>query len=129
MRQQDVSDSAVTDTHGLIKLLLETLASSGHLDSSLARSVNQALGLNTDEIEEDMRQKYEYESIPAQDRDVHELPNAVQAENVNFKDPQSPVMLETDAACLPYPTDVDLRLSANEVGLEHTLRLKVSETG
>ncbi|XP_027323359.1 protein TASOR isoform X2 [Anas platyrhynchos] len=129
LRQQDVSDSAVTDTHGLIKLLLETLASSGHLDSSLARSVNQALGLNTDEIEEDMRQKYEYESIPAQDRDDHELPNAVQAENVNFKDPQSPVMLETDAACLPYPTDVDLRLSANEVGLEHTLRLKEASTG
>lgn len=129
MRQQDVSDPAVTDTHGLIKLLLETLASSGHVDSSLARSVNQALGLNADEIEEDMRQKYEYESIPAQDRDDHELPNAVQAENVNFKDPQSPVMLETDAACLPYPIDVDLRFSANEVGLEHTLHLKVSETG
>ncbi|XP_035414285.1 protein TASOR isoform X6 [Cygnus atratus] len=65
----------------------------------------------------------------AQDRDDHELPNAVQAENVNFKDPQSPVMLETDAACLPYPIDVDLRLSANEVGLEHTLRLKEASTG
>ncbi|XP_009894033.1 PREDICTED: protein FAM208A [Charadrius vociferus] len=129
LRQQDVSDPAVTDTHGLIKLLLETLASAGHLDSSLARSVNQALGLSTDEIEEDMRQKYEYESIPAQDKDDHELPNTAQAENVNFKDPQSPVMLETDVACLPYPVDVDLRLSANEVGLEHTLRLKEANTG
>ncbi|XP_035194046.1 protein TASOR isoform X4 [Oxyura jamaicensis] len=65
----------------------------------------------------------------AQDRDDHELPNAVQAENVNFKDPQSPVMLETDSACLPYPIDVDLQLSANEVGLEHTLRLKEASTG
>ncbi|XP_028942077.1 protein TASOR isoform X2 [Antrostomus carolinensis] len=129
LRQQDVSDPAVTDTHGLIKLLLETLASAGHLDSSLARSVNQALGLSTDEIEEDMRQKYEYESIPAQDKDDHELPNTAQAENVNFKDPQSPVILETDATCLPYPIDVDLRLSANEVGLEHTLRLKEASTG
>ncbi|XP_050760932.1 protein TASOR isoform X2 [Gymnogyps californianus] len=129
LRQQDVFDPAVTDTHGLIKLLLETLASAGHLDSSLARSVNQALGLSTDEIEEDMRQKYEYESIPAQDKDDHELPNTAQAENVNFKDPQSPVILETDAACLPYPVDVDLRLSANEVGLEHTLRLKEASTG
>ena len=128
MRQQDVSDPAVSDTHGLIKLLLETLASAGRLDSSLARSVNQALGLSTDEIEEDMRQNYEYESIPAQDKDDHELPNTAQAENVNFKDPQSPVILETDAVCLPYPVDVDLQLSANEVGLEHTLRLKVSET-
>ncbi|KAM6060941.1 protein TASOR isoform 2-T2 [Theristicus caerulescens] len=129
LRQQDVSDPAVTDTHGLIKLLLETLASTGHVDSSLARSVNQALGLHTDEIEEDMRQKYEYESIPAQDKDDHELPNTAQAENVNFKDPQSPVILETDAACLHYPVDVDLRLSAHEVGLEHTLRLKEASTG
>ncbi|KAM6325559.1 protein TASOR isoform 2-T2 [Podargus strigoides] len=129
LRQQDVSDPAVTDTHGLIKVLLESLASAGHLDSSLARSVNQALGLSTDEIEEDMRQKYEYESIPAQDKDDHELPNTAQAENVNFKDPQSPVTLETDATCLPYPVDVDLRLSANEVGLEHTQRLKEANTG
>ncbi|KFQ07422.1 Protein FAM208A, partial [Leptosomus discolor] len=128
LRQQDVSDPAVTDTHGLIKLLLETLASAGHLDSSLARSVNQALGLSTDEIEEEVRQKYEYESIPAQDKDDHELPNTAQAENVNSKDPQSPLILETDAACVPYPVDVDLQLSANEVGLEHMLRLKVSET-
>ncbi|NXA33359.1 TASOR protein, partial [Eudromia elegans] len=129
LRLQDVSDSAVTDTHGLIKVLLETLASAGHLDSSLAQSVNQALGLCTDEIEEDMRQKYEYESIPAPDRDDHELPNTAQAENVNFKDPQSPPILDTDAACFPYPVDVDRRLSANEVGLEHTLRMQEASTG
>ncbi|NXS58349.1 TASOR protein, partial [Brachypteracias leptosomus] len=127
LRQQDVSDPAVADTHGLLKLLLETLASAGHVDSSLAQSVNQALGLSTDEIEEDMRQKYEYESIPAQEKDDLEFPDSAQAENVNFKDPQSPAIVEGDATCLPYPVDVDLRLSANEVGLEHTLRLKVSK--
>ncbi|XP_068763646.1 protein TASOR isoform X7 [Struthio camelus] len=65
----------------------------------------------------------------AQDKDDHELPNTAQAENVNFKDPQSPLILDTDGACLPYPADVDLRLSANEVGLEHTLRLKEASTG
>ncbi|XP_039402852.1 protein TASOR isoform X7 [Mauremys reevesii] len=128
LRQQDVSDPAVTDTHGLIKLLLETLASAGHLDSSLARSVNQALGLDTDEIE-DLRLKHEYESIPAQDKEEHVLPNIAQAENVNFKDPHSPVMLETEATCLAYPTDVDLRLSSSEVGVDHTLRLKEPSTG
>lgn len=122
-----MADPALTDPHGLIKLLLETLASAGHLDSSLARSVNQALGLSTDEIEEDMRQKYEYESIPAQDIDGHELPSTAQAENVAFRDPQSPVLLD-DALCLPYPVDVDLRLPTNEAGLEHALHLKVSET-
>ncbi|NXC19863.1 TASOR protein, partial [Corythaeola cristata] len=129
LRQQDVSDPAVTDSHGLVKLLLETLASAGHLDSSLTQSVYQALGLSTDEIEEDMRQKYEYESIPAQDKNDHELPNPAQAENVNFKDPQSPVILETDVTCLPYAVGVDLQLSANEMGLEHTLRLKEATTG
>ncbi|XP_061218396.1 protein TASOR isoform X2 [Neopsephotus bourkii] len=127
LRQQDVPDPAVADPHGLIKLLLETLSSAGHLDSSLARSVNQTLGLSSDE--EDMRQKYEYESIPAQDRDDHELHNTAQAENLHFKDPQSPGILETDVACLPYPVDVDLHLSANEVGLEQTLPLKETSTG
>uniref|UniRef100_A0A8C3L4B2 Transcription activation suppressor n=1 Tax=Chrysolophus pictus TaxID=9089 RepID=A0A8C3L4B2_CHRPC len=127
LRHQDVSDPAVSDTHGLVKLLLETITNSGHLDSSLARSVNQALRLNTDEVEEDVRQNYEYESIPAQDKDDHELPDAAQAEPVNFKDPQSPAMLETDAACLPFAIDVDLRFPANEAGLEHTLVVKVME--
>ncbi|KGL80230.1 Protein FAM208A, partial [Tinamus guttatus] len=130
LRLQDVSDPAVTDTHGLVKVLLETLASAGRLDSSLAQSVNQALGLSTDDdIEEDTRQKYEYESIPAQDKDGHELPNTAQAENVNFKDPQSPLILDTDAACFPYPVDVDLRLPANEVGLEHMLHMQEASTG
>ncbi|NXN09788.1 TASOR protein, partial [Indicator maculatus] len=129
LRQHDISDPAVADTHGLIKLLLETLASTGHLDSSLTRSVSQALGLSTEEIEEDMRQKYEYESIPAQNEDDHELPNTAKAEDVHFKDPQSPTIVETDAVCLPYPVDVDLQLSANEVGLEHTLHLKEASTG
>ncbi|KFV62576.1 Protein FAM208A, partial [Dryobates pubescens] len=129
LRQHDISDPAVADTHGLIKLLLETLANAGHLDSSLAQSVNQALGLSTDEIEEDMRQKYESECFPAQNEDHHELPNTAQAEDVHFKDLQSPAILETDAVCLPYPVNVDLRLSANEVGLEHTLHLKEASAG
>uniref|UniRef100_A0A8C8VHA0 Transcription activation suppressor n=1 Tax=Pelusios castaneus TaxID=367368 RepID=A0A8C8VHA0_9SAUR len=124
LRQQDSSDPAVTDS--LIKLLLETLASTGNLNSSLAQSVNQALGLDMDEIE-DLRQKHEYESIPAEDKE--ELSNIAQAENVNFKDPHSPVMLETEATCLAYPTDVDFRLSASEVGIDHALRLKEPSTG
>ncbi|XP_074861700.1 protein TASOR isoform X2 [Carettochelys insculpta] len=127
LRQQDASDPAVTDTHGLIKLLLETLASAGRLDTSLARSVNQALGLDPDEIEA-LRQKREYESIPVQDKEEHVFPNIAQDENVNFKDPQSPVMLETETHAA-YPTDVDLRLSAGEVSMDHTLHLKEPSTG
>ncbi|NXL84748.1 TASOR protein, partial [Alectura lathami] len=128
-RQQDVCDPAVSDTHGLVKLLLETLATSGQVDPSLEQSVNQALGLNTDETEEDMRQNYDYESIPAHNKSGHELPNAAQAEHVNFKDPESPMMLESDAACLPYSIDVDLRLPAGEVSLDHTLHFKDASTG
>ncbi|NWQ62905.1 TASOR protein, partial [Neopipo cinnamomea] len=120
-RQQDGSDPAAADTHGLIKMLLETLATGGRLDSSLAQSVNQALALSTDEMEEDMRQKYEYESIPAQD---HELPNTAQADNGNFRDPESLVILEPDV-----PVNVDLQLPDNEVGFEHTLQLQEANTG
>ncbi|KAJ7403284.1 Protein TASOR [Pitangus sulphuratus] len=123
-RHQDGSDPAAADTHGLIKMLLETLATGGHLDSSLAQSVNQALALSTDEMEEDMRQNYEYESIPAQD---HELPNTAQADSVNFKDPESPAILEPDVPCLPY--SVDLQLPDNERGFEHTLQLQEASTG
>ncbi|KFP87416.1 Protein FAM208A, partial [Acanthisitta chloris] len=129
-RQQEGLDpaaaaaAAAADTHGLVKLLLETLATAGHLDSSLVQSVNQALGLSTDEIEEDTRQKSEYESIPAQDKDDHDLPNAAQAENVNFKDLQSPALLKPAVPCSLCPGDADLQLPANEVGLEHTPHLQ-----
>ncbi|NWU06582.1 TASOR protein, partial [Cephalopterus ornatus] len=125
-RQQDGSDPAAADTHALIKMLLETLATGGRLDSSLAQSINQALALSTDEMEEDMRQKYEYESIPAQD---HELSNTAQADNVNFNDPESPVIVEPDVPCPPYPVNVNLRLPDNEVGFEHTLQLQEASTG
>ncbi|XP_064523716.1 protein TASOR isoform X10 [Pseudopipra pipra] len=125
-RQQDGSNSAAADPHSLIKILLETLAPGGRLDSSLAQSINQDLALSTDEMEEDMRQNYEYESIPAQD---HELPNTAQADSVNFKDPESLVILEPDVPCLPYPVSGDLRLPDNEVGFEDTLQLQEASIG
>ncbi|NXH34154.1 TASOR protein, partial [Myiagra hebetior] len=126
-RQVDVSDPAA-DTQGLIKALLETLATASR-DPALAQSVSQALAIGTEEIEEDMREKYEYESIPAQDRDDHELPNTAQAPSVPFTDPQSPAMLEADMLGLPYPIDVSLQLPPNEAGLEHTLHLQEAGTG
>ncbi|NXQ13195.1 TASOR protein, partial [Peucedramus taeniatus] len=127
-RQADVSDAAA-DTEELIKALLETPASASHWDPALAQSVTQALALGTEEIEENVRQKYEYESIPAQDRDDHDLPNTAQADIVTFKDPQSPAMLETGVPCLPYPVDVSLQLPPNEAALEHTLHLQEANTG
>ncbi|NXU11190.1 TASOR protein, partial [Pardalotus punctatus] len=128
-RQADVSDAGAADTHGFIKALLETLATTGRLDNSLAQSVNQALALGTEEIEEDMRQKYEYESIPAQDRGDHELPSTAQADSVTFKDPESPAVLESDVPCLPYPVDVSLQLPPDEAGLEHVLHLQEANAG
>ncbi|NXI06036.1 TASOR protein, partial [Pachycephala philippinensis] len=127
-RQADVADPAA-DRHGLITALLETVATARHWDPALAQSVSQALALGTEEVEEAMRQKYEYEAIPAQDRDDHELPNAAQADSVTFTDPQSPAMLEADVQCLPYPIDVSLQLPPNEAGLEHTLHLHEASTG
>ncbi|NWT88972.1 TASOR protein, partial [Lanius ludovicianus] len=127
-RQADVSDPAA-DPDGLMKALLETLATAGHWDPALAQSVSQASAIGTEEIEEDMRQKYEYESIPAQDRDDHKLPSIAQADNVAFTDPQSPAMLEADVLCFPYPVDVSLQLPPNEAGLENTLHLQEVGTG
>ncbi|NXR52582.1 TASOR protein, partial [Hippolais icterina] len=123
-RQADVSDPAA-DT--LIKALLETLAS--RWDPELAQSVSQAFASGIEETEEDMRQKYEYESIPAQDRDDHNTdPNTAQADSVTFKDPQSPAKLEADMPCLPYPIDVSLQFRPNEPALEHTLHLQEAST-
>ncbi|NXR70350.1 TASOR protein, partial [Rhadina sibilatrix] len=130
-RQADVSDPAA-DMQGLIRALLETLTTASHCDLELAQSVAQALALalGSEEIEEDTRQKYEYASIPAQDRDDHNTDlNAAQADNVTFKDPQSPAMLEADMLCLPYPVDVGLQLPPNEAALEHTLHLQDASTG
>ncbi|NXP89496.1 TASOR protein, partial [Passerina amoena] len=124
--RQDVSDAAA-DPEGLVRAVLEALGPASHWDPALLQAVTRALGLGTEEIEEDVRQKYEYESIPAQDRDDHELPNTAQADSVPFKDPQSPAMLE--AECLPYPVDVSLQLPPNEAPLEHTLHLQDPGTG
>ncbi|XP_063267377.1 protein TASOR isoform X2 [Prinia subflava] len=127
-RQADVSDPAA-DTQGLIKVLLETLATASRCDPKLAQSVSQALALGTEETEEDVRQKYEYESVPAQDRDDHNTdPNTAQADSVTFKDPQSPAMMEADVQCFPYPVDVSLQLPPNEAALEHTLHLQEAST-
>ncbi|KAM4894028.1 protein TASOR [Sylvia borin] len=123
-RQEDVSDPAA-DTPALIKALLERLATVSRWDPELLQSVSQALALDTEEIEEDVRQKYEYESIPAQDREDHNAdPNSAQADSVTFKDPQSPAVQEGDMLCLPYPVDVSLQLPPNEAALENTLHLQ-----
>ncbi|XP_059336177.1 protein TASOR isoform X3 [Ammospiza nelsoni] len=124
--RQDVPDAAA-DPKGLVQAVLETLGPPSHWGPALLQAVTQALG--TEEMEEDVRQKYEYESIPAQDRDGHELPAPAQADSVPFKDPQSPAMLETDVPCLPYPVDVSLQLPPNEAPLEHTLHLQDTGTG
>nr|XP_021388435.1 protein TASOR isoform X2 [Lonchura striata domestica] len=120
-RQADVSDAD-------IEALLEKLASSGPQEQAVAQYVTQHLALGTEEIEEYVRQKYGYESIAAQDRDDHELPNTARADSVAFKDPQSPAMLETDVLCLPCPIDVGLQLPPNEAPLEHTLHLQERST-
>ncbi|NXH46468.1 TASOR protein, partial [Dicaeum eximium] len=125
LRQGDVSDTAA-DMDRLMKALLE-MAAAGRWDPAVVQSVSQALG--TEEIEEYMRQKYEYESNPAQDRDDHELPNTAQADNVTCKDLQSPAVLETDVPCLPYPIDVSLQLPPNEAALEDTLHLQEASAG
>lgn len=119
--RQGVSDPGA-DAQGLVQVLLGTLGAPSHCSAELAQPVSQALALDTEEIE-DERQKYEYESTPAQDRGDHNAdPHTARA------DPQSPAVLEADRLCLPYPVGVSLQLPPNEAALEHTLHLQVSET-
>ncbi|NXD22203.1 TASOR protein, partial [Spelaeornis formosus] len=125
--RQDVCGPAA-GTEGLLQALLESLSPPGRWDPALAQSVAQAFALDTEEMEEAVRQKYEYESIPAQDRDDHELPSTAQADTVTFKDPQSPAVLEAGMSCLPCPVDVSLQLPPNEAALEHTLHLQEEGT-
>ncbi|RLV99549.1 hypothetical protein DV515_00009707, partial [Chloebia gouldiae] len=122
----DFKPLAVSDID--IEALLEKLASPGPQDQALAQYVTQALALSTEEIEEYVRQKYGYESIAAQDRDDHELPNTARADSVAVRDPQSPAVLETDVLCLPCPVDVGLQLPPTEAPLEHTLHLQEGST-
>ncbi|KAL8212516.1 UNVERIFIED_CONTAM: hypothetical protein K2H54_049693 [Gekko kuhli] len=114
LRQQNVPDSPVTE-NVISKKVLDALAD----PDFLARILNHALAENN------TRQLPEYESIPAQIKEEPELPDAAHIENVQFKDSQSSVMLETTAPCLLHSVDV----SANEAGLDHMLHLKETSTG
>ncbi|XP_072455111.1 protein TASOR isoform X3 [Notamacropus eugenii] len=128
LRQQDSSDSGVPDTRALIKLLLETLTNSRNVDPTLAYSVSQALGCS-DETRDDLRSKHEYEFISAHNKEEYEQPSCTKVENINCKDPKSPIVLEADASSLKYPVDVDLRVSSSEIGSEPKLHLKEDPKG
>ncbi|XP_029456779.1 protein TASOR isoform X3 [Rhinatrema bivittatum] len=125
MRQQEFSDSPVPDIPGLIKLLFETVASSGHLNPSLVRSVNQVLGLNTDQTNELIRQKHEYKCIPVQN--IMGQDHTTHVDHIAFKDPQSPEPSENDRSCISYPFD-DSQVTPSEVGVERTLHIKDPNT-
>ncbi|NWH90928.1 TASOR protein, partial [Aegithalos caudatus] len=123
--RQDACDPAA-DTQ-LVTALLESLAR--RWDPEMARSLAEALGLSTEEIEEAVRQKYEYESIPAEDGDDRGAdPGGAQADGVALKDPQSPALLEAEVRCLPYPGEVGLQPPPGEAALECTLHLQEPST-
>lgn len=110
LRQQNVSDPSVPDTHNIVKLLIEALT---YPDSPLARIINQNVAQNNS------RPAVEYNSIQPQVKEEAEHSNTVHVDSIQFKDHQSPVMLETDATCLPYS------VSISEADADNVLRLKV----
>ncbi|XP_060095726.1 protein TASOR isoform X2 [Heteronotia binoei] len=113
LRQQNVSDLPVTENVNY-KKILDVLN-----DPSVTRFLTHALAENN------TRQLPEYESIPAQVKEEPKFPDAAHVENVQYKDSQSSVMLETTAACLPYSFDA----STNEADMDHMLHLKETSTG
>ncbi|XP_039098406.1 protein TASOR isoform X5 [Hyaena hyaena] len=118
-QQQDTSNSGVADIHRLFNWLSETLANARHSDASLTDTVNKALGLNTDDAYEELRQKHEYELNSPADKKDYEQPTCAKIENVHFKGTQSP-LLEVSTSLLKYPVAV----STSEVGTDHKLHLK-----
>ncbi|XP_049496691.1 protein TASOR isoform X7 [Panthera uncia] len=118
-QQQDTSNSGVADIHRLFNWLSETLANARHSDASLTDTVNKALGLNTDDAYEELRQKHEYELNSPADKKEYEQPTCAKIENVHFKGTQSP-LLEIDTSLLKYPVAV----STSEVGTDRKLHLK-----
>lgn len=119
LQQQDTSNSGVADIHRLFNWLSETLANARHSDASLTDTVNKALGLNTDDAYEELRQKHEYELNSPADKKDYEQPTCAKIENVHFKGTQSP-LLEVSTSLLKYPVAV----STSEVGTDHKLHLK-----
>lgn len=121
MRQQlqDTSNSGVADIHRLFNWLSETLANARHSDASLTDTVNKALGLNTDDAYEELRQKHEYELSSPPDKKEYEQPTCAKIESVHFKGTQSP-LLEVDTSLLKYP----VAGSTGEAGMDHKLHLK-----
>ncbi|KAM6176900.1 protein TASOR isoform 7-T7 [Erethizon dorsatum] len=116
-QQQDTCNSGVGDIHRLFNWLSETLANARHSDASLTDTVNKALGLNTDDAYEELRQKHKLNSIS--DKKEYEQPTCTKIENVHFKGVQGP-LLEFNTSSLKYPVAV----STSEVGIDHKLHLK-----
>ncbi|XP_023571499.1 protein TASOR [Octodon degus] len=116
-QQQDTCNSGVGDIHTLFNWLSETLANARHSDASLTDTVNKALGLNTDNAYEELRQKHKLNSVS--DKKEYERLSCTKNENVHFKGVQSP-LLEVNPSSLKYPVAV----STSEVGIDHKLHLK-----
>ncbi|EHB00388.1 hypothetical protein GW7_00203 [Heterocephalus glaber] len=117
-QQQDTCNSGSGDIHRLFNWLSETLANARHSDASLTDTVNKALGLNTDDAYEELRQNHEYKLNSVSDKKGYEQPTCIKIENVHFKGVQSP-LLEVNTSSLKYPVAV-----SSEVGIDHKLHLK-----
>ncbi|XP_063113383.1 protein TASOR isoform X4 [Cavia porcellus] len=116
-QQQSTCNSGVGDVHMLFNWLSETLANARHSDSSLTDTVNKALGLNTDDAFEELKQKHKLNCVS--DKKEYEPPTCTKIENVHFKGVQSP-LLEVTTSSLKYPVAVP----TSEVGVDHKLHSK-----
>ncbi|XP_058021568.1 protein TASOR isoform X2 [Ahaetulla prasina] len=114
LRQQNVADPPVTALSGVLKLLSEVLTNT---DFQTARLIKQA-------SENYSKQTVEYNPIPPKIKEEPELPNTTR-ENTQFKDLQSPVVLEKSATSLPSSLDA----STIEMDPDHILPLKETSTG
>lgn len=110
LRQQNIADPPIPDLCGVLKLLSEVLTNTDFQTARLIKQASENYG----------KQTVEYNPIPPKIKEEPELPNTTH-ENTQFKDLQSPVMLERSATSLPSSLDA----STIEMDPDHILPLKV----
>ncbi|XP_075430958.1 protein TASOR isoform X3 [Ascaphus truei] len=122
--RQESSESPVNDPSDCLKLLLETLADSGYLNSSLAQSLNEVLNLQNETTDKDLVQNREYDAS-AENMVTN---SSAQDEQICYEDPQCPEQQESSETLITQPLNDDLQIK-DEVATDHPVHIEEPHSG
>lgn len=124
LRERNFSEP-VSESDQLIKLLLETLTSSGGLESLLGHAAN--LGL-TSGADQDLRQNHMYDPGSLRNKEGFGVHVHSQDENIEYKDFNSSVLSAT-GSCISCSGDIDLRIVGGNLPDKCSLHSKIEDSG